>query len=154
MKYMQHITNNFPGDQCMNVHNLFVSDRMHPFEHDFFYRLSRAFPLLNHLPLFNRIPQEKKRTWQSFDNKHAKYPHLTQINLEYAHINYVEQFLLDTNAYLPCLNQLKIQFEHLVTVTNNFRNNATRINCAKLKRIVIREDMVHSSDFYSYFPLL
>ncbi|CAF4743491.1 unnamed protein product, partial [Rotaria sp. Silwood2] len=38
-------------------------------------------------------------------------------------------FLRHAITYVPCLQKLVIQYEKLVTVTNNFTNDATRLNC-------------------------
>jgi hypothetical protein len=64
--------------------------------------------------------------------------------------------LSDLNTRLPSLIRLVIQHERLSTVTENFTRNATRINCAGLKSIILDHElaMVHSKDFYQYFPSL
>jgi hypothetical protein len=156
--YFQNINNNFPGGIFMSVRTLSVSDYTCPFEHDFFKRISRSFPLLNRLTVFNTIQQNEKRARQSYDYEQTssivEFSHLSQLDLGYAHVDYVEQFLLDTNTHLPYLDQLRIEYEHLITVTENFTSNATRVNCAKLKRLMFKQTMVHSKDFYFYFPLL
>jgi len=156
--YFQNINNNFPGGIFMSVRTLSVIDHKCPFEHGFFKRISRSFPLLNHLTVFNTIQQNEKRARQSYDYERTssivEFSHLSQLDLDYSHVDYVEQFLLDTNTHLPYLDQLRIEYEHLITVTKNFTSNATRVNCAKLKRLMFNQSMVHSKDFYFYFPLL
>ena len=67
----------------------------------------------------------------------------------------LNNFLIDSNTFLPCLKKLYIQYETLFTVTKNFTNNATRTTCSKLKEIVFDEGLVVlSKEFYLYFPLL
>ncbi|CAF3287622.1 unnamed protein product [Rotaria sp. Silwood2] len=158
MKYMHAVTNNFPGGIFRNVRTLSIVDDIRSFEYDFFQRISHSFPLLNQLTVFNSIQQNEKRTQESYDDKKrfliVEFTHLSKLNLSYAHFNYIEQFLLNTNAYLPSLDELEIQYEHLLTVTENFTSDATRFVCAKLKRLNISEIIVHSKDFYLYFPLL
>lgn len=149
MKYLHTITNNFPGGMFMSVCSLSVIDPIHSFEHDFFKRLSRSFPLLSDLTVFNGIQQKQKHI-----SSIVEFPHLSKLNLEYAHMDYAEQFLLNTNSHLPCLNHLEIPYEHLINVTENFTNNAARVICAKVKRLIMTETIVHSQNFYLYFPLL
>lgn len=82
------------------------------------------------------------------------FPHLILLDLCFAHIDYVEQFLIDTNCHLPCLLNLVIKYESLETVTHNFINDATRITCAKLTSLLIDEPFVRPENFDQYFPLL
>jgi hypothetical protein len=158
MEYLHDITNNFPGGIFTNVRTLSIFDKIHPFEHDFFNRISHSFPLLNSLMVFNLKQQNEKQTRQLFNNEKRfsiiEFSRLSQLNLRDAHFDYVEQFLLHTNTYLPCLNQLEIQYEHLVNLTENFKNNAPKVNCAKLKRLLLDKEITYSIDFYLYFPLL
>jgi len=53
MEYIHNVTNNFPSGLFMSVRKLHVHDYLHPPEHDFFARISRAFLLLNELPIPN-----------------------------------------------------------------------------------------------------
>jgi hypothetical protein len=88
---------------------------MHPFEHDFFDQISRSFPSLNHLTVFNTIEQNEKQTRESSDYEQ------TSVIPEFLYLSdadYAEQFLLDTNTNLPSsirrldysIYQLKISF--------------------------------------------
>jgi hypothetical protein len=67
-----------------------------------------------------------------------EYLHLIELTFAPVHIDYVEQFLfsLNTRLRLPSLNSLCIEYEQLLTVTENFTRNATCTNCVKLKSIV------------------
>ncbi|CAF4294751.1 unnamed protein product, partial [Rotaria sordida] len=38
-------------------------------------------------------------------------------------------------------------------VTNNFTNDAARLNCSQLRHITILEPYVRPENFHSYFPL-
>ena len=49
---------------------------------------------------------------------------------------------------------LKIQYDKLVTVTNNFTNDATQINSNQLKQLIFDELIVYSEHFHQYFPCL
>lgn len=158
MEYLHDITNNFPGGIFMNVRTLFIFDGIRPFEHDFFKRISHSFPLLNSLTVFNSKQQNEKQTRQLYNDEKIfsiiEFPRLSQLNLKDAHFDYVEQFLLDTNTHLPYLDQLKIQYEHLVNLTENFTNNVARVNCAKVKHLLLDKKIIYSNDFFLYFPLL
>ena len=84
------------------------------------------------------------------------FSHLVELDCSSVHIDYMEQFLFDSNTHLPCLNKIYISYQHLVSVTENFTRSTTHINCANLKRIIFNRKMamVHSKDYYLYFPLL
>jgi hypothetical protein len=56
MKYYKNIANNFPSGVFKCVRKISLSD-IHPFEHEFFIRISQAFPFLKILSLRNQEPQ-------------------------------------------------------------------------------------------------
>jgi hypothetical protein len=153
MEYIQIISHSFPGGIFMNVRVLCMRDQYDSFEHSLFTKISYSFPLLQRLSIHNKIQQKEKSKKVS---SIIEFSHLLELNYSYADINYVEQFLSDLNTRLPSLTKLCIQYEHLVKVTENFTSNTTRINCAKLKSIQFDGEMtiVHSKEFYLYFPLL
>lgn len=72
--------------------------------------------------------------------------------IECNHIDYSEQFLVETNARLPRLVTLEIHYEHFHTVTDNFMRGSRRLNCAKLEKINCFQPIAHSKSFYLYFP--
>jgi hypothetical protein len=47
-----------------------------------------------------------------------------------------------------------VDYNELKIVTKNFTRDKTRRNCAKVKQLIIDKIIVHSKDFYDYFPLL
>ncbi len=55
---------------------------------------------------------------------------------------------------LPRLRELTIEYERLTIVTNNFTNDATRLNCTNLQNIHIEGVFVLPENFHQYFPLL
>jgi len=160
MECIRPITHGFPGGMFMNVRVLRMFDTFDSFEHEFFAKISSAFPLLSRLRLFNTTEQKKKqlRQLEKLEETFSviEYPNLIELDFPCVHIDYVEQFLSNLNTRLPCLSKLRVEYEHLVTVTENFTRNVTRTNCEKLKYITfgLGEAMVHSKDFYLYFPLL
>ena len=111
-----------------------------------------SHPLLCRLTIHNTIEQKEKSQELS---SITEFSHLVELKCVYVHINYVEQFLSDLNTRLPSLNTLHVRYEHLITITENFTRNATRINCAKLKSIKFYDEtkMVYSKGFYLYFRL-
>jgi hypothetical protein len=128
-----------------------------PFEHVYFNWIARAFPLLKYLTIDNMTPQEHKAEIESENgnqNPIIYFPRLMKITLINAHIDYVHQFLRHTNSHVPCFSSLEIKYEQLVIATNNFTSDLTRVNCAQLKKLVIREEIVYPKQFYLYFPLL
>ncbi len=110
-----------------------MKDFYHPFEHKFFAQISRSFPLLSRLMLFNAKEQKEEHEEKS---SIINFSHLVEFACHNVHIDYVEQFLYDSNRRLPCLNKIHISYRDLVSVTENFTSSATSMNCAKLKHIL------------------
>ncbi|CAF3771529.1 unnamed protein product [Rotaria socialis] len=87
-KYYNNITNNFPGGlfQCVSKVSFFDE---RPFEHEFFLRIARSFPLLKKLTLINKKPQNNKGYRTSKNDNQAlsivNYRHLIQLHLTKAH---------------------------------------------------------------------
>ncbi|CAF1661111.1 unnamed protein product, partial [Adineta ricciae] len=130
----QFLGNSFPSIVFDRVTHLSVSDNV-PFEHEFFVRLARHFPSLKELSVINRMSQSNvsdqlnSQETQSFPP--IEYPHLTSLFLVYANIDYVDQLLNQEKIVLPCLTKLEVDYDYLISVTNNFTRDATRPNCAK-----------------------
>ncbi len=128
-----------------------------PFEHEFFMRIARSFPLLKHLRVFNIESQvlDGLMTFSS-DNRQLysiiEYPHLTILDLKYTHGDYVVKFLNETEAYTPCLTEFGVFVHDLKVVTKDFTREETRHNCASVKRIFTLGSLIHSGDFCLYFP--
>jgi hypothetical protein len=159
--HLKYLGNNFPNIVFRYVTYLLVEDT-HPLKHEFFMRIARSFPLLKHLSIFNVKPQVSNRLMR-FSSYNCQlypiieYPRLTKLNLKYAHGDYVEQFLNERKAYVPCLTAFEVRASDLRTVTEDFIREETRRNCAKVKRLITRftlGSLVHSKFFYRYFPSL
>jgi hypothetical protein len=147
------LTNSFRGQHFQFVTNLSLYDTR-PFEHDFFKWLSHAFPLLKYLIVHNLTSQVNNCQTQTINDKQISYLHLVRISLIHAHIDYANQFLRDTDTFLPNLHTVTIQYEKLVIVTNNFTSDATRIICNQLRELVFNELIVYPEHFHLYFPLI
>ncbi|UJR31126.1 hypothetical protein I4U23_018634 [Adineta vaga] len=104
LKEYHQITNNFPGGSFKHVREISLFD-VRPFEHKFFLQISQSFPLIKKLTLVNEKPQNDKRNTKLDDkDQHSstsEYPHLAYLNLEEAHDDYIEQFLVHTKTFLP-----------------------------------------------------
>ncbi|CAF4622888.1 unnamed protein product [Rotaria sp. Silwood2] len=157
--YLPFIDNVFPSIIFDHVIRLLVDDET-PFEHEFFMRIACSFPLLKILSIYNRLPQLTiSNKLISNDNQLCstiiKYPYLTSLDLQFAHEDYIEQFLNDQKTYLRHLTKLKVTDYGLISVTRNFTNERTRLNCMNVKQLNISPKIsIHSEDFYAYFPSL
>lgn len=122
-------------------------------EPNFFDKISHSFSSLRRLTISDKQQQKDKSEGTS---SIIEFSHLIELSCGYCHTNYIEQFLSDLNTRLPSFRKLRIQYEDLVTITENFRRHETRANYAKLKSITFSGEttMVHSKDFYLYFPSL
>ncbi|CAF4645556.1 unnamed protein product, partial [Rotaria sp. Silwood2] len=144
-----HLTSGFPGGMFDKVRSLAMTDQR-PFEHDLFEKISRDFPYLHELVVLNWKPQKNKQRTSPL----ITFVYLVKLDLHLAHIDYVEQFLLETNTRLPQLKNLDIEYEQLAMVTKNFTSDAARCNCSQLRSIFTRKPFVRPENFHLYFPLL
>ncbi|CAF2395648.1 unnamed protein product [Rotaria sp. Silwood2] len=140
----------FQGGKFDKVRLLSMFDER-PFEHKLFKIISQDFPFLQLLIIYNLEPQEND---QHDSSTLITFNHLLRLNLNKAHKDYVIQFLSDRNTHLSCLMHLIIKYQTLATVTNNFTNDATRLNCAKVKILKTHDLFVRPQNFHSYFPSL
>jgi hypothetical protein len=155
------ISNIFPNIVFNYVTDLTVHDR-DPFEHEFFLRVAKAFPLLKEFTVINITPQSHNGKKSSDDIQSyqiVEYPHLTSLDIARTDITYTEQFLNESITHLPCLAELFVSYEDLRIITKDFTSDATRRNCANVKQLFAKQlfmdtQIVGSRDYYIYFPLL
>jgi hypothetical protein len=151
------ISNHFPSIVFGTVTHLHAYD-MIPMKHEFFMRISQAFPLLKCFSLNNQISQSVIwDTLKSEDNSSysvIEYSHLMSLNILDAHTDYVEQFLLETKTHIPRLTELIVNYTQLKTVTMDFTRDATRRNCSNVKRLIRKQSARISKALYQYFPSL
>jgi hypothetical protein len=83
------------------------------------------FPFLQKLIIWN---PELLKNEQHHSSTLITFNHLFELNVMYAHSDYVIQFVCERNTRLPCLTNLQIDYKTLATVTKNFTNDATRLN--------------------------
>jgi hypothetical protein len=131
LKYYLNISNNFPGGLFPFVVKVCLYDER-PFEHEFFLQMEKSFPLMKILTVENGKPQKNKLHNDNRDISPIKYLHLTKLRLTRIHDDYIEQFLVDTKMSLPNNVRLFVLHESLARITNNFKRDATRANCAKI----------------------
>ncbi|CAF4070429.1 unnamed protein product [Rotaria sordida] len=147
--HLYKITTHFPFIVFDTVTHLSVYDIV-PFKHEFFMRINQAFPLLKCFTVEN----DGMQYWNYNDNpSHSiiEFTHLTSLEITCAHMYYFEQFLAKTNTLLT---RLKVKYNYLKTVTINFTREATRLNCSKVKQLIVEDSTVFSNDIYQYFPSL
>ncbi|CAF3636818.1 unnamed protein product [Rotaria socialis] len=153
--YLRYLGNISPNIVFNYVTYLLVEDH-DAFGHEFFVRIARSFPLLKHLHILNIQPQLSSNLTLSSDHSQSysiiEYPHLTSLDVICSLTDYLEQFLDETKASVPCLTELEVSYRYLKTVTNNFTREETRRNCAKVKKLIAIEQFDNSQDFYHYFP--
>ncbi|CAF4429657.1 unnamed protein product, partial [Rotaria magnacalcarata] len=132
--FLGPLGNIFPDIVFNYVTYLHVQDN-DPFKHEFFVRIARSFPLLKYLRISNIDPQIS--AYMKLTSKHIQsysmieYPHLISLDVSHGHKDYLEQFLNETKAYVPCLTELEVYLRDLKVVTMNFTREETRRNCAK-----------------------
>ncbi|CAF4071255.1 unnamed protein product [Rotaria sordida] len=155
MNYYDNISNNFPGGLFKNVHRVSLFDER-SFEHEFFIQIQKSFPFMKELTVINAKPQKNKLYRKSKnDNQYLsiiKYPHLTELCLLQAHDDYVEQFLLDTDVFMPNNVHLIVYYQAMKRVTENFTRHATRVNCAKLASVSLLDTYKFIKPVKDYFP--
>jgi len=158
--YLEPIGNTFPSIIFNHVTKLTVYDKV-PFRHEYFHRIAWSFPLLKHLWVINYEPQSSKldKLNSNYNQLYSivKYPYLISLRLDTAYIHYIDQFLNETKTHLPCLTKLRIDYNGLTMVTRYFRNHRTRLNCSKVKQLIIHPTVTsikRSKNFNLHFPLL
>jgi hypothetical protein len=118
--HYNNVTNNFSGES--------FDERS--FEHEFFIRISQAFPFLKVLFIMNSEQQIFKQEQESNnDNRNfsmIEYSHLIPLGLIKVHDDYAEQFLFDTKTCLSNYIRLRINYDQLQRVTQNFTRDAAR----------------------------
>ncbi|CAF3386043.1 unnamed protein product, partial [Rotaria sp. Silwood2] len=154
-EHLTRVANKFPSITFNYVTCLEVNDLV-PFKHEFFVRITRAFPVLKNLNIMNLVPQNN---WYfNNNNNHSytiiEYPHLVSLDITFVHTDYIEQFLMETKTYLPRLNELKVCYAGLDIVTENFTRDVTRRNCTNIKQLITEDRLVYPQEVFLYFPLL
>lgn len=139
LEYFDSITNSFSFGKFNYVRRIVLFDER-PFEHEFFMKISQSFPVLEQLAVKNRRAQRHKllRKGNNSNGNLAiiEYPCLIELDLTAVHLDYVKQFMFDTKTCLPTSVCLLVNYKLLKKATRNFRRNATKNNCAKLRNVL------------------
>ncbi|CAF1406868.1 unnamed protein product, partial [Rotaria sp. Silwood1] len=90
--------NSFQRGMFHKVRKLKMSDGI-PFEHKLFKFIAQEFPFFKFLYICNDNRQDDKQDSSTL----ITFPYLTFLDLEKAHVDYAELFLLEKNMHLPCL---------------------------------------------------
>ncbi|CAF3405774.1 unnamed protein product [Rotaria socialis] len=155
LKDYDQISNNFSGGIFKCVRTVTLCDE-HPFEHEFFLRISQSFPFLKILTVMNDKPQRNKLQTEPKKNNRAlpiiRYSHLVKLDLTDAHDDYIEQFLVDWKTSLSNVVRLSVFYRPLLRVTRNFTRNTTRLNCTKVIPLCIYDNGRLSQHIKDYFP--
>ncbi len=153
---LMSIGNVFPNIIFKNVIELWVRDVL-PFEHEFFLRIAQAFPLLKSFYICDCKSlsyNAKKSSDNAQSHRVVEYLHLISLDISRTDIDCVEQFLNETKTFLPHLAELRVGYDALRIVTEDFTRKATQRNCLNVARLITGRQIVGSKDYYIYFPLL
>ncbi|CAF0902926.1 unnamed protein product [Rotaria sordida] len=154
---LEKISNKFPNIIFNTVTYLIVGDVI-PFKYEFFIQIAKAFPSLKDLCIINVTSPLLNFDSYTADNidscSSIQYLNLTSLTVNYVDNYYIEQFLLDTKTYAPHLTEIKVHFDRLQAVTENFTRDATRYNCRNIKRFIFEKTINYSNELYLYFPSL
>ncbi|CAF1473281.1 unnamed protein product [Adineta steineri] len=155
MIYYSDITNQFPDGLYEYVRKVSLFDEK-PFEHEFFLRIQKSFPLLEILYVKNKKPQSHK---QLNDNQQylslIQFSSLSELHLADVHDDYIEEFLFHTKTYLAKNVNLFINNESLERITHNFTRECTRINCTKVDKLYLLDNdkLKCENSLGKYFPI-
>ncbi|CAF0770041.1 unnamed protein product [Rotaria sordida] len=150
---LDFISNRFPlfdvEKRFSNVTILLLFDDVKPFEHGFFQRVAQALPHLKVLEIFNLLEQEEK---SMTTNNSIEFRHLATLILHDIHADYAEQLLY--RSYLPCLIELAIRNNVLLTIINQ-NQQQVKDNCSKVETLIIVEPWAYpNSTHINFFPKL
>ncbi|CAF5177532.1 unnamed protein product, partial [Rotaria magnacalcarata] len=139
MNVMRAIRSTFSGGLFTNVRAISLPDLFCPFKHKIYDRIAHSFPRLTDLIAFNHKPRNYKPSHEAKKNNQMSsvivFPHLTHIEICFGNINIAEQLLVDINMLLLHLINLTIPYSCIDEVTEDFTRDATRWNCANIKRL-------------------
>jgi len=88
---------------------------------------------MTELRIHNREPQKNDKQQFSI----IEYPHLITLDLVQTHENYLEQFLNNTKMHLLNNIYLRVDYNSLQGVTDNFTRDTTRMNYDKIEYLTL-----------------
>jgi hypothetical protein len=154
---LYHMNKILPNTVFNNVIDLWIYD-IFPFEHDYVLLIAQNFPLLEMLCISTFLATLSNTNKSSINNNQScriiTYTHLKRLDVTNADINCIELFLNESKTRLPCLNHLRILYDHLRIVTRDFTREETRRNCMNVNLLFTERETIESKECYIYFPLL
>ena len=140
----------FPGGSFPTVRHLHVHDYLEPLEHEFFLCIARAFPSVERLSVLNRCSQQKTAVREE---QIVVFPYVTTLVVSGSWIDYAKQLLLDRRTRLPSLRTLEVDYRHVHVITDNFTNDAARVNFAHVEHVLFEgKPMAYPDSMAHYFP--
>ncbi|CAF1468314.1 unnamed protein product [Adineta steineri] len=151
-KIYHHITNNFPDGLFNSVTQILLFDE-HPFEYEFFLRISRSFPFMKQLTIVNRKAQQIKSNNDNQILSIIEYSNLIRLDLSYVHDDYVELFLFNMKMSLPNNLHLRVHYKSLERVTRCFTRYMTENKRTKIAALLFSPmDQIDEYHIKNYFP--
>ncbi|CAF1323705.1 unnamed protein product [Adineta ricciae] len=83
-----------------------------------------------------------------------EYRHLSPLDMTNANSYYLKHFLNETKTRLPSLSKLKVHYNLLKAVTNNFAKEEMRYNCCRVNQLVTDYPVTDLQNIIRYFPSL
>ena len=153
-KFITRLSQSFPGGAFSRVQRCAIAG-LKPLGRDFFVKVAKSFPYLEHLILCNLVsPRDQQTQSNNIAMPIIVFPQLKSLYLHDSHVDYVEQLISDASTSLPSLSELYADYGTLSVLTNNFINELARRNCANVQVLGVNECIVPYESFFSYFPSL
>ncbi len=154
-KAFMRLSCSFTGGIFTYVRTLAINDCV-SWDYHFFNKVNQSFPFIETLLISNYSPQENK---SQLNNNFEQFPIVTfsrllDLHVSLLHIDYIQHLLFNRYTHLPRLCQLQIEYEQLITLTNNFTANPTQFNCLQVQKLIINECFARPQNFSLFFPLL
>ena len=147
-EYFHDLDNLYQGGMFHKVRQVTMMDGIR-FEQRLFRCVSRDFPLLKYLSIKNPHGMKNKQ----YSSTPLIFPYLIFLDLDDAHIDYARLFLLKRNIHLPCLFNLRVEYESMKKITRNFTKDAIHFNFENLKSLDVCR-LTWPRKLHRYFPLL
>ena len=155
-QHFSGVSNRFPAGRFNHIRKVSLYDEK-PFEHHFFVRLERSFPLMEQLIVVNRKAQHDRAPLDQLARDDQKtcpiqYSSLRFLDLVKCHDHYLEQFLLHSKANFHSQFTLRTTYPSLERVTDTWTSNEMRINAEKVTKLRFYNHYEHSHSLEEYFP--
>ena len=153
---MMQLGRDFPETRFRHVVLLWVSNEG-PFDHGFFVRVARCFPVLRLFHVeegYAELEHPADFHRPTHPDQVIEFPLVDSLHLYTATRHGIEQMLNENLTRLPRLARLTIISKDLSTVTQNFTRQETRRNCARVTELITYQVTVGTEDYHEHFPSL